>query len=534
MNPENENLKAVIYCRVSTKEQVTDGMSLTTQENICREYALKNGYEIAQVFIEMGESAKTADRTELKKLLTYCSDKKNRINAVIAYKIDRISRNTDDYSQIRLLLKRYHVEIKSASEYFDNNPAGRFMENIIANVAQFDNDVRTERCVNGMKEAVREGRYVWLAPLGYHNVRINGKATIAPNDDAPKVRKAFELIAKGIYTSVEAVRLDINKSGLLMNNNKPISRSYFYKLLKNKVYIGIIDKFGEQHKGEFDPIIDEELFKYVQRVLDNKGRITTFYKRDSPDFPLRRVVTDIRGQKLTGSWSKGRWGKRYAFYRFRHNGGNFQKARFDEWFVQFANSFAFDQAFYSRFKRYIQEAYAQANAESEKKRLELKERIEQIDELQAGLLLRHENGLISDDVLKRQSQRLHNEANSIQNTIFNTNPEIGNVNEILDFSERFMVNPGDTWAIAELESKLFLQGFYFPAGVVFDGERFASPQTAFIFKVKDELMAALSPMVDHRIGSCIPADVPIPLECVNGVLEDLARLHSLLRADTKL
>ncbi len=99
--------KAVIYCRVSTKEQVEEGNSLVTQERLCKEYALKHGFDVAHIFIEQGESAKTADRTELQKLLKYCTDRKNQIQAVIAYKIDRVSRNMDDYSQIRLVLKKY-------------------------------------------------------------------------------------------------------------------------------------------------------------------------------------------------------------------------------------------------------------------------------------------------------------------------------------------------------------------------------------------------------------------------------------------
>jgi site-specific DNA recombinase len=137
--------RAVIYCRVSTKEQVEEGNSLSTQEKICREYSLKHGYDIAEVFVEQGESAKTQNRPELRRMMAYCASKKNNISVAIAYKIDRISRNTDDYSQIRIVLKKYGVEIKSTSENFENNPAGRFMENMLANVAQFDNDVRTER-----------------------------------------------------------------------------------------------------------------------------------------------------------------------------------------------------------------------------------------------------------------------------------------------------------------------------------------------------------------------------------------------------
>lgn len=116
--------QAVIYCRVSTKEQVDEGNSLNTQEKQCRDYATKNGFEIVQVFVEQGESAKTADRTELKKLLALCSDKKKKIESIIIYRLDRLSRNTDDYSHLRLLFKKYGVEIRSTSENFEDTPVG--------------------------------------------------------------------------------------------------------------------------------------------------------------------------------------------------------------------------------------------------------------------------------------------------------------------------------------------------------------------------------------------------------------------------
>src|SRR5258706_5744013 len=216
----NKHNKAVIYCRVSTKEQAEEGNSLVTQERNCREYAAKYSFDVAEVFVEEGESAKTADRTELQKLLRFCADRKNQISAIIIYKIDRLSRNTDDYSQLRILLKRYGVEIKSTSEYFENTPAGRFMENIIANVAQFDNDVRTERSVGGMRDAVRDGRYVWRAPIGYKNGRVDGKANIMQSDKADLVKKGFELIAEKRY-SLNIILNTLSSMGL------KISRSFF-------------------------------------------------------------------------------------------------------------------------------------------------------------------------------------------------------------------------------------------------------------------------------------------------------------------
>ena len=266
---EQTTKRAVIYCRVSTKEQVEEGNSLATQERNCREFAAKHGFAIASTFIEQGESAKTADRTELKKLVAFCTVKKNAVAAVIVYKIDRLSRNTDDYSHIRMMLKKSNTEIRSTSENFEDTPAGRFMENIIANVAQFDNDVRAERCKGGMHDAVRDGRYVWMAPYGYSNVRVNGKATIAPNKDAHLIQKAFEMVAKQ-QLPVLQIHRNLITEGMVNASGKPISRAHFYRLLKNELYVGWINKFGERHKGAFNSIISDGLFYKVQRTLSGQ------------------------------------------------------------------------------------------------------------------------------------------------------------------------------------------------------------------------------------------------------------------------
>jgi site-specific DNA recombinase len=147
-------------------------------------------------------------------MLAYCGVKSNGINALIAYKVDRISRNIADYSWIKVKLKKSTIIIKSVTEFFEDTPAGRFMESIIANVSQFDNEVRTERSVGGMKEAMmEEGRYVWKASIGYDNVKINSKATIAPNILAPLIKEAFELVQQRLY-STEIIRHMMKAKGL--------------------------------------------------------------------------------------------------------------------------------------------------------------------------------------------------------------------------------------------------------------------------------------------------------------------------------
>ena len=148
--------KVILYLRVSTKEQV-QGSSLETQEDSCRRYARDNGYEIVRVFIEKGESAKTADRTELKFLLEYVAKNKD-IFGVIVWKIDRLARNTLDHASLKMFFNKYNVRLISATENLEDTSVGRLIENQLAGFAQFDNDVRAERSKNGMEAAMKAGR----------------------------------------------------------------------------------------------------------------------------------------------------------------------------------------------------------------------------------------------------------------------------------------------------------------------------------------------------------------------------------------
>ena len=488
MEKKTQN-RAVIYCRVSTKEQVEEGNSLVTQERNCREYANKNNYEITQVFIEQGESAKTADRTELQKLLRFCSDKKQNIKAVIIYKIDRLSRNTDDYSQLRILLKRYGVEIKSTSEYFENTPAGRFMENIIANVAQFDNDVRTERSVGGMKDAAREGRYVWSAPVGYKNQKVDGKSTIVQTDKAPLVKLAFEMMASRKH-SVNAIRETLASLGL------PQAKSNFYKMLKNEVYTGWIIKLGERHPGKYEPIVSEGLFNRVQHVISSK-KMPMLYKTMHPDFPLRRFVKHPDGCKLTGAWSQGR-AKKYAYYRFVKAGFQWSKIELESSFLNFLDNYALKEELQSQLKT---EVITRFSNRSETRAEEIEQLAlikKQLKEKQSILLQKNIDGIISNSLLKEQLVALDEELWLIEKNLLENEDNKINIAAVFDYIGEFLIAPSITWEKVPLDTRVKLQWFVFPEGVLFDGKKFRTTKTTSIFKLKELFPPDKSSIVPTR------------------------------------
>jgi site-specific DNA recombinase len=412
--------RAVIYCRVSTKEQVEDGNSLVSQERLCREYATREGFEVTEVFIEKGESAKTADRAELKRMMSFCTARKGVVQAVIAYKVDRISRNIADYSYLRVKLKSAGAEIRSVTEFFEDTPAGRFMENIIANVGQFDNDVRTERCVGGMREAVREGRYVWMAPLGYDNVKLNGKSTIAQNEKGTLIREAFELIAER-NQSTEAIRQFMATKGLLNKKAQPVSQSNFYKLIRNPLYKGTIKKMGIISKGSFKAIVSDELFDIVQNILKGRKNPAKNYLNENPDFPLRRFVSHPSGKRLTGYWSKGKYSK-YPYYSFNQPGLTFAKNKLETKFVAFFAQFEFEQKHLNVMRDFLHKTVGRHIDNDAKEEEIIKNRIDEINDQIDKLVDIHEKGGITITMLTDRTGKFETELEHLK-TILSNNKE---------------------------------------------------------------------------------------------------------------
>ena len=232
----------VIYTRVSTAEQAENKQSLDTQETSCRDFAARHDLEIDKVFREEGESAKTADRTQLLKMIDYCKEHKGEVKCVLVYKVDRFARRAEDHLMLKALFTKLGVQLLSATEPIEGSNTGRLMETILAGFAEFDNGVRAERSGNGMRARLEEGGWVHIAPTGWRNVKDELKRpTIEPDDNtAPMVKRLLREFLKGTYTPTEAVRL-ARKFGLKdKRGEKPIAQNTVYKILRSPLNAGLV------------------------------------------------------------------------------------------------------------------------------------------------------------------------------------------------------------------------------------------------------------------------------------------------------
>lgn len=146
---------AIAYIRVSSEEQVKN-YSLANQKEYCEKYARENDLDLVKIFKEEGKSAMNIDRPALISLLEYCRKNTGKVDYLVLYKIDRLSRSTIDYLEIKRRLAKYGVQVKSVTEFTDDTPMGEFMETLIAAQAKLDNAIRAERVSDGIRKELNQ------------------------------------------------------------------------------------------------------------------------------------------------------------------------------------------------------------------------------------------------------------------------------------------------------------------------------------------------------------------------------------------
>ncbi len=468
---------AVIYIRVSTKEQ-TENLSLPTQLRACEEYCRREGLDVLARFKEEGESAKTADRTELQNLLTFCRTNKGRVHFVVVFNLTRFARDKYDHFALRSLLQSLGISLRSATEPIDDTSTGKLMEGVLAAFAQFDNDCRSDRTRAGMKAALEIGRWVFLAPIGFLNApRSIGKSLLHDPERAPIIRQAFEDYATGRFTKQET-RERATAAGLRNRRNQPLSSQAIGMLLRNQLYAGVIDvpEYGVRGKrGDFEPIITCELFDRAQTVLSGRMPSTAPKLRSHPDFPLRnfvRCATCNRG--LTGSWSKGR-SEYYAYYHCRPGcrGVNVTKAKLESVFTDELARLQPSPGYMRLLKESVLQIWKARKelvradlADTERRAKAIQAKLDRLDE--AFLFERS----IDIDVYDRHAEKLRQELTLLRMDRHASEVEELDVEGILAFAERILPRAADLWTQASLDQRQRFQQLFFPEGIAFDGSGF--------------------------------------------------------------
>ena len=289
------------------------------------------------------------------------------------------------------------------------------------------------------------------------------------------------------------------KEGLLNKKGKPFSKGYFYSMLTNELFAGWIVKFGEKHKGNFKPIISEELFNQVQRVLKSRGRKHSAYLKNHPDFPLRKFVKNNDGKVLTGSWSTSGSGKKYPFYRFGNEKSSYPRDEFEKSFREYMDRYGLDEKHYQKLKILVRDNLIKATSEKRKEAEKLQKCIQELNERQSAIIKKNLDGVINDNILKQQLEIIEIKLMETSSSLFNIPNSDADYEKMIEFMEEYLKQPSKIWsAIKNISIKIKLQEFQFPQGLTFENKIFGTREVACVFKTKQAFLPVESSMVDPR------------------------------------
>jgi site-specific DNA recombinase len=259
--------KAVIYARVSSKEQEKEGYSIPAQLDLLREYALKNGFEVAREFIDI-ETAKKAGRENFGKMIQFFKDfPDSRI--VLVEKTDRLSRNFRDNVTLEELGVKIHLVKDGRVISKDSSPSEQMIHGINLVLAQHYILNLAEEVKKGMNKKVELGGYPHKAPFGYKNNKEDRTIEINPKE-AEVVRQLYEWYAEGGF-SLKELRKKAKEDGLLEGiSNYKAGVSSIENMLKSPFYYGHFIWKKSLRKGSHEPIVSKELWDVVQSVFNKR------------------------------------------------------------------------------------------------------------------------------------------------------------------------------------------------------------------------------------------------------------------------
>ena len=309
--------QCVLYARKSTEEDDKQVMSIEAQIFELREFAKRERIEIVKEFTE-AKSAKKPGREEFGKMLVMLETSRKPLG-ILAWHPDRLARNSVDGGRIIYLVDTGAIaSLRFPQFWFEPTPQGKFMLQVAFGQSKYFSDNLVENVKCGIRQKLRRGEWLTLAPLGYVN---NHKTrNIDPHPVYAKViKKAFEEYATGKYTLVGLAEF-LAEHGITQKKGTPLAKVSVVKMLTNRAYLGFIKHHGEWHDGNFEPIFSPTLFEAVQKVLKSKQRPRK--QKEKYDFPFTQFARCGEcGNMITAQYATNRWGTTYTYYRCTKKGG---------------------------------------------------------------------------------------------------------------------------------------------------------------------------------------------------------------------
>ncbi len=306
-------LRCAVYTRKSTEEGLEmEFNSLDAQRDACEAYIAsqksEGWVELADRYDDGGFSGGTLDRPALKRLLADIEN--GRIDVVVVYKIDRLSRSLMDFAKLVEVFDRGGVTFVSVTQSFNTTTSmGRLTLNILLSFAQFEREVIGERIRDKIAASRKRGRGMGgFVPLGYE---VRDRKLVITEAEAETVRMIFERFVE--VGSATALARALAAEGVRTRRRRLVDKGFLYKLLNNRVYIGDAVHKGTAYPGEHEAIITRALWDKVHGILRESPRVRAGRTRAATPALLKGLIFGPTGCAMTPTHTR-RGDKLYRYY----------------------------------------------------------------------------------------------------------------------------------------------------------------------------------------------------------------------------
>ena len=324
----SEALKRRIRCAVYTRKSTDEGLdqeynSIDAQRDAGHAYIASQRAEgwipVVDDYDDPAFSGGNMERPGLRRLMQ--DIEAGKIDIVVVYKIDRLTRSLADFSKMIEVFERYGVSFVSVTQQFNTTSSmGRLMLNILLSFAQFEREVTGERIRDKIAASKRKGMWMGgIPPLGYD---VANRRLVVNEPEAKLIRHIFRrFVELGSATMlVRELKLDgvTSKSWVTQGGNirkgTPISKGLIYKLLNNRTYLGELRHKDQWYQAEHAALIDRETWDGAKAILSSNGRVRGNATRAKVPYLLKGIVYGNDGYALSPCHTTKKNGRRYRYY----------------------------------------------------------------------------------------------------------------------------------------------------------------------------------------------------------------------------
>lgn len=488
----------VAYTRVSSKEQAEKNMSLQTQLKAIQESATRHGWTILESFGGTYESAKSDGRKEFQRMLDFIKKYKGKVSRILVYSVDRFSRTGG--AAIKLaqdLREKFGVTVYAVTQPSDTtNSSGVLHQNIQLLFSEYDNQLRKEKSIAGMKHKFQQGIWATKVPQGYDIIKINGERKIVVNEVGKKLRKAFIWKAEGVKN--EAIIERLKAMGV------PMYKQQLTKIFKRPFYCGIINHGlldGKVVEGTHEKLISPDIFLQANGIHQTNPSYGVPHIKENEQLPLKVFLKcEQCGQPFTG-YSRTKITKKekkelvFFYYKCRTKGCkcNCSTKAIHPLFQDFLQRYTIKKELATAVQYELEHLFYELNKDNAQQEILLKGQLTEVKKKLSTIQEKyHVLETIPKDVFDDFFQKYAEEKQRIEKGLETCSGSISssNLSVYLEKAMSLSCKLNTVWTSGNVQVKEGLQNLLFPEGIYYDrvSRSFRTSKTNFIF----ELIASCS------------------------------------------